>query len=110
MKSIALSLALVALAFATPTALVAADGAATAPMQMDCCNTTCVVCDKPVDKAIAPGVFKPTTSTKIKHPELEGASVGFCSTACKTEFEKAPEKYEEKLFPQWQQWKNKRVK
>ena len=110
MKSMTLSLALVALAFATPTVLVAADDAAAVPMQMDCCNTTCAVCDKPIDKAVTPATLKSTTGTKMKHPEMENANVGFCSMACKTEFTKAPEKYEEKLFPQWQQWKNKTVK
>ena len=110
MKSITLSLALVALAFATPTVLVAADGAATTPMQMDCCNTTCPVCDMVINKAVPPATFKPSESVKAKHPGIEVAQVGFCSEKCKTVYQDDPSKYESKITPQWQQWKNKKVK
>lgn len=110
MKILSISLALVAMTFAAPVAVYAADGGTVEPMKMDCCNTTDPVCGKPVDKAIPPVACKPTADTKAKHPEMMGANVGFCSNVCRTTYEKDPSKYEETLFPQWQQWKSKQVK
>lgn len=75
-----ISLAPITMAFATPVAVYTVDGGTVQPMQMDCCNTTNPVCDKSVDKSILIVAFKTTTGTKTKHPKMEGANVGFCST------------------------------
>jgi len=96
---IALSLAAVAI---VPTVASAADGTTTTKPAMECCNTTCPVCDMAVNTSVAPTSFKPNESTKIAHPASETAMVGFCSEKCKTAYSQDPGKYNDKILPQWQ--------
>lgn len=104
MKILLFVLSLTAFAF-VPSMASAAEGAATSAEVMECCNTSCPVCDMAVDKGVAPATFKPTESVKTKHPGIESAKVGFCSEKCKTAYTKEPEKYEGKIVPQWEKSK-----
>lgn len=92
-----------AFVLAIPCTLSTASAADAAPAHAvaDCCNATCPVCDKAVVPGIAPTAFKPTESVKTKHPDIASAKVGFCSEACKAEYEKNPAKFEDKIVPQW---------
>lgn len=110
MNHLFIALVALSLSIAVPVGAAAADGATTHAAAMDCCNTTCPVCDMAVDKAVNPEPFKPSESAKKKHAGIETAHVGFCSDKCKMAYQKEPAKYEDKITPQWQQWKNKPVK
>lgn len=94
---------LAVLAFALPLAVPAASAAETttpAPA-MECCNTTCPVCDMAVDKSVGMTSFKPSESVKTTHPGIETAKVGFCSEKCHTAYMKEPAAYEAKVVPLW---------
>lgn len=106
-------LALLAFGFAAPISLAAAEPAkdhAADHAGMPCCNTVCAACDMKVDAAVKPIAFKPSADVKAKHADIDTAMVGFCSDACRATYEKDPAKFETKLVPMWQEWKNKPVK
>jgi hypothetical protein len=105
MKSLFFAIALLGLASTSATSAVES-----VPTAASCCNMTCVVCGKPVDKAVPTATFKVPADAKVSHPELIGASVGFCNIPCKRDFDKNPAAYEEKLYLQWQETKNTLVK
>jgi hypothetical protein len=108
MKTFLLACAL-ALPIAAPLAM-AADGTTAPAATMECCNTTCPICDMPVDKAVKTVEFKPSESIKHQHAGIGTATVGFCSEKCHTAYVKDPGKYEAKIVPQWQKSKNAAVK
>jgi len=95
-----LILALLVFAMPIASSLAAAEGSG-AVHTMECCNTTCPVCDMPVDKAVGSAAFKPSESVKTKHPGIENAKVGFCSEKCHMAYMKEPASYEAKVVPLW---------
>jgi len=108
MKALILGVCLAACALAVPTVLSAAD--APAHHMADCCNTTCPVDEKPVDPAVKPMAMAMSDKVKKDNPGIETSMVGFCSDHCRMAYEKEPAKYESKLVPHWQAWKNNTVK
>lgn len=99
MKIIILAVLALALPLALPSAS-AAETTTPAPA-MECCNTTCPVCDQAVDKAAGMASFKPSESVKTTHPGIENAKVGFCSGKCHAAYLQEPAAYEPKVVPLW---------
>ena len=62
-----------------------------------CCNTTCPVDGKPLDKDVKTIAFHPVTG-----PKAPDQLVGFCSDDCRAAYAKNPAKYDQEISAQIQ--------
>jgi hypothetical protein len=122
MKNLSLGIALLAIAFAAPVTLSAAEGGnngkdvSTTPTKTAmaaCFNTTCPVDGKPVDASVPAISYTPADKAKNAATPVDSKvvnAVGFCCLACHDEFEAHPAQYADKLTPQWQLAKQNQAK